>query len=86
MDDGREIFGLMNGVLFVEPDIDHYSGMIDLLGWPGCLEEAIDLIEYIPPKCLLPVVHCLELIHKAYEIDERMGKHVIQQQSHPSAR
>ncbi|XP_057963209.1 pentatricopeptide repeat-containing protein At2g37320 [Malania oleifera] len=44
---GRNYFNLMveHGV---EPELDHYSCIVDLLGRAGCLQESLDFIEKMP--------------------------------------
>ncbi|KAI3524077.1 hypothetical protein L1887_02715 [Cichorium endivia] len=45
---GWEIYDLMTKVYKIEPKLDHYSCMIDLLGRNGKLNEAFDLIQKMP--------------------------------------
>ncbi|OVA15993.1 Pentatricopeptide repeat [Macleaya cordata] len=45
---GKEYFQIMSKVYGVEPDVDHYSCMVDLLGRSGLLEEAHELIQTMP--------------------------------------
>ncbi|KAK9129346.1 hypothetical protein Sjap_009833 [Stephania japonica] len=46
--EGKKYFEIMSSVYGVEPEVDHYSCMVDLLGRSGHLEEACDLIERMP--------------------------------------
>ncbi|EPS73100.1 hypothetical protein M569_01655, partial [Genlisea aurea] len=43
-DQGRKLFTSMNEDYEIEPEIEHYSCMVDLLGRDGRIEEAADLI------------------------------------------
>ncbi|KAF8412883.1 hypothetical protein HHK36_000855 [Tetracentron sinense] len=45
---GQEYFKNMRRVFNVEPKVEHYACMIDLLGRVGLLEEASDLIKRMP--------------------------------------
>ncbi|KAK3118588.1 hypothetical protein QOZ80_9BG0702020 [Eleusine coracana subsp. coracana] len=46
--DGRKIFESMNKVYGVEPAVDHYACMVDLLGRAGAIEEAVRFICKMP--------------------------------------
>lgn len=46
--DGRKIFESMSEVHGVEPTIDHYACMVDLLGRAGAIEEALGFICRMP--------------------------------------
>ncbi|XP_057812580.2 pentatricopeptide repeat-containing protein At3g24000, mitochondrial [Cryptomeria japonica] len=48
VDEGWEYFNSMNGTYGIEPTVDHYACMVDILGRAGCLEEAEDLINQMP--------------------------------------
>ncbi|KAJ0488318.1 putative tetratricopeptide-like helical domain superfamily [Helianthus annuus] len=45
---GREIFDLMTKVYGINPELDHYSSMADLLARGGKINEAFDLIKTMP--------------------------------------
>lgn len=47
---GRLYFDNMSSCYNVEPKIEHYGCMVDLLGRAGCLKEARDLIKDMPFK------------------------------------
>ncbi|KAG5589313.1 hypothetical protein H5410_039827 [Solanum commersonii] len=47
---GRSYFSQMKIVYGIEPRIEHYGCMIDLLGRSGCLQEALELIKRMPMK------------------------------------
>ncbi|RZC66824.1 hypothetical protein C5167_010518 [Papaver somniferum] len=48
IEEGKHYFQSMSKVYGVEPDVDHYSCMVDLLGRLGRLDEARELIEAMP--------------------------------------
>ncbi|KAJ8445318.1 hypothetical protein Cgig2_010676 [Carnegiea gigantea] len=48
LDKGRECFDLMAKVYKLNPWLEHYSCMVDLLGRRGKLKEALDFIKTIP--------------------------------------
>ncbi|XP_049358042.1 pentatricopeptide repeat-containing protein At5g44230 [Solanum verrucosum] len=45
---GRHLFDIMEKHYGVEPSVEHYACMIDLLGRAGQLEEALELIKAMP--------------------------------------
>ncbi|KAG0483532.1 hypothetical protein HPP92_011616 [Vanilla planifolia] len=45
VEEGRQIFYSMQKEYFVEPDVKHYTCLVDLLGRAGRLDEALDLIK-----------------------------------------
>ncbi|XP_010275359.1 PREDICTED: pentatricopeptide repeat-containing protein At5g66520-like [Nelumbo nucifera] len=50
VEEGLQILDKMGKVYSVEPTIEHYGCIVDLLGRSGCLEEALGLIRRIPLK------------------------------------
>ncbi|KAL5721964.1 hypothetical protein ACHQM5_005540 [Ranunculus cassubicifolius] len=45
IDQGRKIFDMMSSEYGIEPSIEHYACMVDLLGRSGSLEEALELLK-----------------------------------------
>ncbi|KAI3742365.1 hypothetical protein L1987_60045 [Smallanthus sonchifolius] len=43
--EGLEIFSLMQEKYFIKPDVKHYTCMVDLLGRVGKLDQALNMIE-----------------------------------------
>lgn len=89
VDEGRRIFKSMNKVYGIEPNLDHYGCMVDLLGRGGCLKEALVLIKNMPIDPTPAVWGALFgacMIHKSYELGEKIGKHLIKLQPHHSGR
>ncbi|XP_059279562.1 pentatricopeptide repeat-containing protein At1g50270 [Lycium ferocissimum] len=80
VDEGRRLFSLMDQVYGVKPNLDHYGCMVDLLGRAGYLEEACKLIQDMPMKPTPSIWGALFgscMIHKAYELGEWIGRHLI---------
>lgn len=50
LEKGMECFNMMTKVYNINPGIDHYSCMVDLLGRRGKLEEAVELVNNMPMK------------------------------------
>ncbi|KAJ6841594.1 pentatricopeptide repeat-containing protein [Iris pallida] len=48
LDEGREIFESLSKVYGIDPHLDHYACMVDILGRAGRLSEAEELIEQMP--------------------------------------
>ncbi|XP_050213376.1 putative pentatricopeptide repeat-containing protein At1g77010, mitochondrial [Mercurialis annua] len=48
VEEGWKLFNVMKHDYHIDPGIEHYSCMVDLLSRAGCLKEAIDLIEHMP--------------------------------------
>ncbi|KAA8549489.1 hypothetical protein F0562_001173 [Nyssa sinensis] len=75
---GRRYFSQMRGIYGVEPGIEHYGCMVDLLGRAGFLEEALELVRTMPMKPNSVVWGSLLRacqIHK----DTKLSEHVTQQ-------
>ncbi|GJW60754.1 pentatricopeptide repeat-containing protein [Tanacetum coccineum] len=50
VDDGRRYFDMMVNEYRIEPTIEHYGCLVDILCRAGCLEEAKNVIEKMPMK------------------------------------
>ncbi|KAF9599670.1 hypothetical protein IFM89_001616 [Coptis chinensis] len=50
IDQGRKIFDLMSSDYSMDPAVEHYACMVDLLGRSGNLEEALELIKKMPQE------------------------------------
>ncbi|XVF43537.1 hypothetical protein PTKIN_Ptkin02bG0047500 [Pterospermum kingtungense] len=89
VDEGRELFDMMKQRYHLAPNVDHYSCMVDLLGRAGYLEEARKLIEDMPIEPTAGVWAALFgacMIHKAFDLGEHIGKHLIRLQPNHSGR
>ncbi|XP_061992426.1 pentatricopeptide repeat-containing protein At1g50270 [Rosa rugosa] len=89
VDEGRKAFGSMKQVFHLEPNVDHYGCMVDLLGRAGYLEEARQMIEDMP---MLPTAGIWGtflgacVIHKNFELGQLAGSHLIKLDSKHSGR
>nr|XP_043638277.1 pentatricopeptide repeat-containing protein At3g62890-like [Erigeron canadensis] len=77
---GKMYFSQMKTIYDVEPGIEHFGCMVDLLGRSGQLKEALELINNMPMKpnvvvwgSLLRSCH----IHKNTEIGERVTQRLL---------
>ncbi|KAG9442313.1 hypothetical protein H6P81_018167 [Aristolochia fimbriata] len=89
VDQGRSYFYSMSSVYGIEPKMEHYGCMVDLLGRSGRLEEALSLIEGMPIEPEPGIWGALFgacMIHKDFELGERIGKHLIKLQPRRSGR
>ncbi|KAK2970817.1 hypothetical protein RJ640_010089 [Escallonia rubra] len=89
VDEGRRLFGMMTEIYGLEPNIDHYGCMVDLLGRAGHFDEAVKLIEDMPMEPTPGVWGALFgacMIHKAYEFGEWIGQYLIDLQPLQSGR
>lgn len=48
VNEGRKLFNQMKSEFRIEPEIEHYSCMVDLLGRAGFLQEASDIVKSMP--------------------------------------
>ncbi|KAG9134404.1 hypothetical protein Leryth_025728 [Lithospermum erythrorhizon] len=78
---GRSYFSQMCSVYGIEPGIEHYGCMVDLLGRAGCLQEALQLVESMPMKpnaviwgSLLRACHA----HKNTTVGVKVTQHLLE--------
>ncbi|XP_054804575.1 pentatricopeptide repeat-containing protein At5g50990 [Prosopis cineraria] len=50
VEEGRKYFNLMQSYFSIQPQLEHYGAMVDLLGRSGLLEEAYAIIKEMPMK------------------------------------
>ncbi|KAJ4959976.1 hypothetical protein NE237_019886 [Protea cynaroides] len=89
IDEGYRHFCSMSQVYGIEPNVDHYGCMVDLLGRAGHLEEALEFIKNMPLQPSPGVWGALFgacMIHKDYYLGECIGKHLIELQPDHSGR
>ncbi|XP_068640437.1 pentatricopeptide repeat-containing protein At1g50270 [Aristolochia californica] len=89
VDQGRIYFDSMSRVYGIEHKLEHYGCMVDLLGRSGHLEEALTLMEGMPMEPEPGIWGALFgacMIHKDFELGERIGKHLIKLQPFRSGR
>ncbi|XP_043713785.1 pentatricopeptide repeat-containing protein At2g22410, mitochondrial-like [Telopea speciosissima] len=78
VDIGRRYFNSMSLVYAVQPEIEHYACMVDLLGRGGHLSEAIKLIGVMPVKPDIVVWGALLGACRIYG-DVEIGRQVLKQ-------
>ncbi|PRQ46484.1 putative tetratricopeptide-like helical domain-containing protein [Rosa chinensis] len=82
VDEGRKLFNSMRKDYGIEPKLEHYGCLIDLLGRAGLLDEAEELIESIPSennKFVVPLYSSLLSacrIHGNVSMSERVAKRI----------
>lgn len=83
VEEGRRFFNLMKKVYRIEPKVEHYGCVIDLLGRAGLLDEAEELIQEIPnenDQILVPLYGALLSacrIHNNVDMGERLSKKLV---------
>ncbi|XP_059641009.1 pentatricopeptide repeat-containing protein At2g29760, chloroplastic-like [Cornus florida] len=80
VDEGRSLFVNMSRDFGIEPRIEHYGCMVDILGRAGLLEEAYQFIKNMPIKPNAVVWRTLLAsckVHKNVEIGEESLKQVV---------
>lgn len=84
VDEGHKYFDTMKEVHQIEPKLEHYGCLVDLLGRAGLLDDAEKLIGTIPKnndKSILPLWGALLnacRMHGNVEMGERLAKQVIE--------
>ncbi|KAI3820853.1 hypothetical protein L1987_08403 [Smallanthus sonchifolius] len=80
VEQGRRIFKNMNKVWGIEPKIEHYGCMVDLLSRAGLLDEARELVESMPMEpndaiwgALLGGCRIYKNVNLASEIAQKLG-------------
>ncbi|KAI4356826.1 hypothetical protein L6164_000813 [Bauhinia variegata] len=85
LDVGRDIFHSMRTVYGIEPKIEHYGCMVDLLGRRGKLLEAEELIKGMPWKADVVILGALLAASKNNantEVAERLVKQILALEPH----
>ncbi|GMN55044.1 hypothetical protein TIFTF001_024164 [Ficus carica] len=89
VEEGRSYFRRMSEVHGIEPRIEHYGCMVDLLGRAGMLEEAKEIIDNMPISPDAGVLGALLgacKIHRNVELGEAIGEGVIELEPNNSGR
>eukprot|EP00257_Ricinus_communis_P021236 XP_015580668.1 pentatricopeptide repeat-containing protein At5g66520 [Ricinus communis] len=79
--EGRHYFQLMTDYYSIEPEMEHFGCMVDLLGRSGLVYEAIKIIEtrvVSPDPVLWATLLCACRIHGLVELGENIGKRLIE--------
>ncbi|KAI4314833.1 hypothetical protein L6164_027701 [Bauhinia variegata] len=80
IEEGKLIFESMGTVYEINPSVEHYGCMVDLLGRAGLLKEAKELIEAMPVKPNAAVWGALLnacVMHKNLDLGKQIGKILI---------
>ncbi|KMZ56505.1 Pentatricopeptide repeat-containing protein [Zostera marina] len=80
LDEGRRNFKRMKYVDEIEPEIEHYGCMVDLLGRTGCLDEAEELIKSMPMEPSGPIWNSLLgacRVHKKINLAEKVADKIF---------
>ncbi|XP_059074258.1 pentatricopeptide repeat-containing protein At1g71490 [Cryptomeria japonica] len=75
--EGRKYFDMMREHYGINPRMEHYACMVDLLGRAGCLDEAEEFIKKMPMQPNIAVWATLLgacRIHSAIELGERVAE------------
>ncbi|CAL5092152.1 unnamed protein product [Urochloa decumbens] len=80
VDEGRKLFESMEREYGIEPKIEHYGCMVDLLGRAGLVEEAFDLVQSMKKKA--DAVMCVSLLaacrlHKNMALGQRIADYLV---------
>ncbi|KAL5579489.1 hypothetical protein UlMin_011931 [Ulmus minor] len=77
--EGRSLFNQMNRVYGIEPQMEHYACLVDLLGRAGLLEEASNIVKNMPMKpnaCILSALLNSSRVHRNTSITEETAAHI----------
>ncbi|KAK9055433.1 hypothetical protein SSX86_026516 [Deinandra increscens subsp. villosa] len=83
--EGLEIFSLMQEKYFIKPDVKHYTCMVDLLGRAGKLDQAFDMIENMKVEKDVGLWSALLgacRIHNHVEMAQKAAESLIEIQPH----
>lgn len=89
VEEGRHFFHYMTKVHSIEPGLEHFGCMVDLLGRAGLLEEATKLIDEMPMSPDASVLGALLgacRMHGKIELGEQIGEKVIELEPRNSGR
>ncbi|CAK9162542.1 unnamed protein product [Ilex paraguariensis] len=88
IDQGRKIFNSVSSVYGIEPGVEHYACVVDLLGRAGCLAEAFGLIEnmkLVPTASVWGALLAGCTMHKNVEIGEIAANHLFELEARNSS-
>ncbi|KAK4721153.1 hypothetical protein R3W88_011386 [Solanum pinnatisectum] len=88
VEDGRKIFHCMRDKYHIEPDVEHYACLVDMLGRAGLFNEIMDLLKTMPMEPDGGVWGALldaSRMHSNIEIAEVALKHLVKiEQGNPA--
>ncbi|XP_065874817.1 pentatricopeptide repeat-containing protein At1g08070, chloroplastic-like [Euphorbia lathyris] len=80
VDEGRKVFKSMSEEFGIEPRMEHYGGMVDILGRDGLIEEAYQFVKKMPiqPNAVIwRILLASCRAHKNVEIAEMAVEHLV---------
>lgn len=83
VEEGRKYFTMMREVYKLEPRIEHYGCMVDLLGRAGCLQESEELMSGMgmePDGVMLRSLMSSSLLHGDLDLAVKTGREIIRRQ------
>ncbi|XP_058077928.1 pentatricopeptide repeat-containing protein At5g66520-like [Magnolia sinica] len=89
VEEGQQYFNSMKHVFGVEPTVEHYGCLVDLLGRAGLLDEAESVIQRMwmkPNAAIWGALLGACRIHGNVELGERVGKILLELEPHNSGR
>ncbi|KAK4785974.1 hypothetical protein SAY86_002663 [Trapa natans] len=84
---GRRLFSSMRSEFNIQPQLKHYSCMVDLLGRAGLLEEAVELIDGMPMEADAAIWGSLFFackVHRNMSLGERVASELLKLDPHDS--
>ncbi|KAI3885802.1 hypothetical protein MKW92_044098 [Papaver armeniacum] len=81
VNEGRRYFKLMTEVYGIDPEMEHYGCIVDLLGRAGFVEEALQLVENMtiqPDPVLWGTLLGACKVHGQVELGEKLGRKLIE--------
>ncbi|KAL8151041.1 hypothetical protein V2J09_020849 [Rumex salicifolius] len=78
--EGREIFNRMNAEFGIEPQIEHYACIVDLLGRAGLVKEASEIVKSMPMEPNSYVLGALlnaSRVHKNTDMAEEIAAQIL---------
>lgn len=89
VDKGLKILSFMKKIYGIEPEVEHYGCVVDLLGRAGLISEAEELIHKMPMEPSAAVWGALLgacRIHGNVEVGEKVGRILLELEPHNSGR
>ncbi|XP_066398463.1 pentatricopeptide repeat-containing protein ELI1, chloroplastic-like [Miscanthus floridulus] len=84
VDEGRELLASMEEEYGIQPKVEHYGCMVDLLGRAGRVEEAFDLVQSMkttttakPDAAMWASLLAACRLHKNMALGERIADHLV---------
>ncbi|KAL2929059.1 hypothetical protein RDABS01_034470 [Bienertia sinuspersici] len=81
VDEGKHCFRMMKNMYGIEPNVQHYGCIADLLGRAGLLEEAKNMVQAMPMKPNVVIWGCLLAAserHNDVKMGEWVAKHFLE--------